>query len=184
MLNQWGKFALGFAMAFSLTACEPLEQFLEQVQLPPIFTDRTREADRQQESDVPTGAFAELEQAVFEQINQYRAEQDLPPLILNAEMNDQARLHSEAMAASRNLSHDGFEQRVEAISQAIPLRSAAENVAFNSGFANPEMQAVTGWIDSPGHRENIEGNFDLTGVGITQNAQGEYYFTQLFVLRR
>jgi uncharacterized protein YkwD len=88
------------------------------------------------------------------------------------------------MAANRNLSHDGFEQRIDAISQAIPLRSAAENVAFNSGFANPDTQAVMGWIDSPGHRENIEGNFDLTGVGITQNTQGEYYFTQLFVLRR
>jgi uncharacterized protein YkwD len=177
---RWGIVALGFALAVSLTSC----QWLERLRLPPILTEPFRQADRQEESDLPTGAFAELEQTVFEQINQYRVEQGLAPLLLNAEISEQARRHSEAMAESRNLSHAGFEERAEAISQSVPFRSAAENVAFNRGFTNPETQAVEGWIDSTGHRENIEGNFDLTGVGVTQNEQGEYYFTQLFVLRR
>jgi uncharacterized protein YkwD len=179
-IKHWGAIALCFALASSLMSCELPDQF----RLPPIFTDRDRAADRQEDSDPPTGTFADLEQSIFEQINQYRAERGLPSLILNAEISEQARLHSEEMATSRNLSHDGFDQRAEVISQSIPFRSAAENVAFNRGFADPGTQAVTGWIDSSGHRENIEGNFDLTGIGVAQNAQGEYYFTQLFVLRR
>jgi uncharacterized protein YkwD len=173
---HWRRLIPLLGLAFVLGACEALEQ----LQLPPGL----RAVDRQEESDLPTGEFAELEQAIFEQINQYRAEQGLSELLLNAEISEQARRHSQEMAASQNLSHDGFEERAEAISQAIPLRSAAENVAFNRGFAEPDVQAVEGWIDSAGHRENIEGNFDLTGIGVTQNAEGEYYFTQLFVLRR
>ncbi|WP_416673240.1 CAP domain-containing protein [Egbenema bharatensis] len=176
--SNWRNLALALALASLLGGCEILEQF----DLPPILTGRR--ADRQVESDVPTGDYAELEQIIFEQINQYRAERGLPELLLNAEISEQARLHSEEMAASRNLSHDGFEERAEAISQAIPLRSAAENVAFNRGFTEPAVQATEGWIDSDGHRDNIEGNFDLTGIGVAQNAEGEYYFTQLFVRRR
>jgi uncharacterized protein YkwD len=51
------------------------------------------------------------------------------------------------------------------------------------GFADPVTQAVEGWIDSPGHHANIKGNFDLTGIGVVKNEQGEYYLTQLFVKR-
>jgi uncharacterized protein YkwD len=28
------------------------------------------------------------------------------------------------------------------------------------------------------------GNYDLTGIGVASNSQGEYYFTQIFVLKR
>ena len=40
---------------------------------------------------------------------------------------------------------------------------------------------MTGWLQSPGHRRNIEGDFDLTGIGIVRVAAGTYFFTQLFV---
>lgn len=95
-------------------------------------------------------------------------------------MSAEARQHSEAMAQAGGLSHDGFSQRVAAIRQTLPLRSAAENVAFNSGFEDPAAQAVEGWKQSPGHRQNMLGDFSQTGIGIAQDAQGQYYFTQLF----
>jgi uncharacterized protein YkwD len=28
----------------------------------------------------------------------------------------------------------------------------------------------------------MEGNYNLTGIGVAKNAEGEYYFTQLFIL--
>jgi uncharacterized protein YkwD len=81
-------------------------------------------------------------------------------------------------------SHDGFQQRVAAIARTIPYNRAAENVAYNQGYSDPVRQAVQGWLKSTGHRQNIEGSFNLTGIGIAQNAKGEYYFTQVFIRRR
>jgi uncharacterized protein YkwD len=121
-----------------------------------------------------------LEKSVFEQINRYRTARKLPKLRLNPRITQQARIHSQNMARGRvPFSHQGFERRVNA----IPLRynSAAENVAFNRGYDNPANQAVIGWIDSPEHLKNIKGNYNLTGIGVATNYQGEVYLTQIFL---
>lgn len=124
-----------------------------------------------------------LEKLVFEQINQYRASQGLPKLTLNANITQQARIHSQNMATGAvKFSHHGFEQRVKAIP--LTLDSAAENVAFNVGYNNPANQAVIGWLDSPGHLKNIQGKYKLTGVGVATNSKGEVYLTQIFLNTR
>jgi uncharacterized protein YkwD len=129
--------------------------------------------------------FADLEQTVHQQINQYRKSRNLPPLKMDSRISEQARVHSEAMSSGRvPFSHNGFEGRVKAIAQSISYRSAAENVAYNQGYSKPDEQAVEGWIKSSGHRKNMEGDFDLTGIGITKNAKSEYYFTQIFIKSR
>jgi uncharacterized protein YkwD len=127
----------------------------------------------------------ELEAIVYQQINQYRESRNLPPLQLDDRLSTQARIHSEAMAKGEvPFSHDRFEDRADAISQIIPYRSVAENVAYNQGFTDSATQAVDGWLKSNVHLQNIEGNFALTGVGVVKNARNEYYFTQIFVLPR
>lgn len=124
-----------------------------------------------------------LEKSVHQQINQYRQSRNLPPLTLDPRISEQARLHSQAMASGKvAFSHNGFEQRIKAISRLIFYRQVAENVAYNQGYSNPVQQSVEGWIKSPGHRTNIEGLYNLTGIGVVKNAKGEYYFTQIFVL--
>lgn len=125
-----------------------------------------------------------IEQAVHVQINQYRRAQGLSPLALDERISQQARLHSQAMAQQRRLSHDDFDERLDTIDRLIPYRSASENVAYNQGVSDPARRAVTGWINSPGHRENIEGSFNFTGIGVAQIRPGEYYFTQVFVFSR
>jgi hypothetical protein len=126
-----------------------------------------------------------LERSIHEQVNEYRRSQNLPPLTLDSHIIEVARQHSKAMANGQaTFSHDGFDQRVKTISQKIDYGSAGENLAYNFGYSDPGKQAVIGWIKSPGHRKNMEGNFDLTGIGVAQNAKGEYYFTQLFIRQR
>lgn len=130
-------------------------------------------------------SFQSLERSVHEQINQYRRSKGLPVLTLNPTISQQSLQHSQAMANGRvPFSHNGFEQRVQTIQRTIPLRGAAENVAYNKGYKDPAQQAVQGWLKSPGHLKNIVGNYNLTGIGVARNAKGEYYFTQVFVLRR
>jgi uncharacterized protein YkwD len=130
-----------------------------------------------------SSSMATLEQSVFQQINQYRQQQGLAPLTLNSTITGQARQHSKNMANSRTLSHNGFNTRVQTISKTIAVRGAAENVAYNAGFSNPAAQAVNGWLKSSGHLKNIMGNYNLTGVGVAKNSQGEFYFTQIFIKR-
>ncbi|WP_416669281.1 CAP domain-containing protein [Egbenema bharatensis] len=128
-----------------------------------------------------SSSIAELERATFQQINQHRRQNGLAALQRNSVINQQARQHSQAMANSRKLSHDGFSSRVRVIGNRIAYKSAAENVAFNQGFSNPVAQAVNGWLRSPGHLKNIVGNYNLTGIGVAKNNQGEFYFTQIFI---
>ncbi|MGH2412459.1 MAG: CAP domain-containing protein, partial [Microcystaceae cyanobacterium] len=125
---------------------------------------------------------ASLEQAIYQQVNQYRLSRNLPPLKLNSRISQQAKIHTQRMAdGTVAFSHSGFEQRASAIRTTIPYQTAAENVAFNQGAADPATVAVQGWLQSPDHLKNIEGQFDLTGIGVAVNEKGEYYFTQIFI---
>jgi uncharacterized protein YkwD len=125
-----------------------------------------------------------METAVFNQINTYRASQKLPALKLNAAITTQARNHSATQASTKRMSHDGFQARVNAIGTTVPWSGAAENVAYNFGYSDPATVAVNGWIKSPGHLANIKGNYNLTGIGVARNAQGQVYFTQIFIRSR
>ncbi|MEL6322209.1 MAG: CAP domain-containing protein, partial [Cyanobacteria bacterium J06626_14] len=98
---------------------------------------------------------SELVQATHQQVNEFRRSQGLAELTLEPVLSEQARQHSTAMSQTGNLSHDGFDQRISAIRQEISLQSAAENVAFNSGFDEPVQQAIEGWKNSEGHRQNM-----------------------------
>ncbi|MBW4641773.1 MAG: CAP domain-containing protein [Goleter apudmare HA4340-LM2] len=126
---------------------------------------------------------AALEKSVFDQINRYRIAQGLQKLKLNANISKQARIHSQNMANGKvPFSHQGFERRVTAIP--IIYNNAAENVAFNQGYSNPASEAVNGWLNSPGHLQNIKGKYNLTGIGVAANQKGEVYLTQIFLHAR
>ena len=134
--------------------------------------------------DPPATRAAALERAVSALVNRHRRSIGLPPLADDPAIARQARLHSAAMAAGRTpFGHAGFADRVGTLRRVMATRRTAENVAFNQGHRDPAAVAVHGWLESPGHRENIEGPYELTGVGVASNAKGEVYFTQIFVGR-
>jgi len=174
LLSQWGMVALLGGALGSMQACEVNSA------IAPAPTPAA-ESPEQVQADAGMNA---LEQSVFEQINAHRQSIGLEPLVSNPAIVAQSREHSQQMAAVGTLSHDGFESRVEAIAATLSYRSAGENVASNQGFADPAAQAVQGWLNSPGHRQNIEGNFDVTGIGIAQAGDGTYYLTQIFIQTR
>ena len=126
---------------------------------------------------------AQIAKSIHRQVNKYRASLDLAPLKLNPIISKQAKIHSENMAQQTvKFSHKGFEDRVEAIANSISYSSAAENLAYNMGYKDPADRAVAGWIESEVHRQNMIGNYNLTGIGVATNPKGEYYFTQIFIL--
>lgn len=121
-----------------------------------------------------------VEKSIFDQINQYRASKGLPAFTRNSKIDNQARTHSQNMASGKiAFGHQDFSNRVKSIG--ISYKGAAENVAYNKGFADPATQAVQGWLKSSGHKANIEGRYNQTGIGVATNSKGEVYFTEIFI---
>jgi uncharacterized protein YkwD len=128
----------------------------------------------------PTAVFAQVEQEVHRQINAYRASKKLSPLTWNEQIANQARQHSQNMASKKvPLGHQGFQDRIKAIQ--IPHSRVGENVAYNQGYDDPATQAVQSWLKSSAHKANIEGAYNLTGIGMVKDAEGRLFFTQIFV---
>ena len=129
---------------------------------------------------------AGIEREVLARVNRYRRSEGLPPLASDARIAEIARGHSRSMAAGRTgFGHGGFEGRTHALEGRIPYRRVAENVSrhVRDPRSVPEV-AVEKWVDSRGHRRNIEGPFALTGVGAAAGPGGSVYLTQIFVLPR
>lgn len=121
-----------------------------------------------------------MTQDIVRYINEYRKSRGLSALTLNSKISHEAKNHSEDMARHRvSFGHDGFQTRMDHLYSNIQhSRGGAENVAYNYKTAKI---VVANWIKSPGHRQNIVGNYDLTGVGIARDVAGKIYYTQLFV---
>lgn len=117
---------------------------------------------------------------LLDEVNKYRQSHHLKPLKMNAYMSQLATQHSVDMATKRmGFGHRGFNTRIKYIYQRIKLcRQGAENVAY---FKVGPRVVVHKWLTSPGHRRNIEGNYNLTGVGIARDKRGWIYYTQIFV---
>ena len=133
--------------------------------------------------DDPDFVFTDMETEVHDLINAHRDSIGLAPFTEEAAIGVESRLHSENMlAGTTEFGHDGFEDRVDRIAETVFWVSTGENVATNQGFPDPVATAVEGWLDSPPHRDNIEGDFNLAGVGIAESADGLFFFTQIFAL--
>ncbi|MFK7798211.1 MAG: CAP domain-containing protein [Aureispira sp.] len=116
---------------------------------------------------------------IFEQINQHRAQQYLPLFQINPHIQVIATQHAQDMAEGNiPFGHEGFEDRARLLLGKLSGSSVVENVAL--GNANAE-QIVQTWLESSSHRNNIEGDFDWTGIGIAKSNEQQYYYCQIFI---
>ena len=126
---------------------------------------------------------ANMNSRILELVNEHRQSIGKGALKMIDVATAQAAQHSrDMMNGSTPFGHEEFEKRVDAIKTNVGFISAAgENVAYGQLTAD---EVVAGWLHSPGHRKNIEGDYNLTGIGVAQNDQGVIYFTQIFVLKK
>lgn len=125
------------------------------------------------------------ERDIARRINSIRRDHGLGRLSWNEGLAEVARSHSRSMALGGYLDHRDDQQRSPADrvrSAGIGYEKLGENVARNRGTEDPVEAAITGWLESRRHREQLltEG-FEYTGVGIAIAPDGTYYFTQLFL---
>lgn len=135
------------------------------------------------ESESPSN----YEEEVVELVNEERAKEDLQPLEMYDRLSDLARLKSQDMANNDYFDHTSptYGSPFEMMDQYDFVYSrAGENIA--AGQRSPE-QVVEGWMNSPGHRENImKAEFTHIGVGYVEQGSDSYgtYWTQLFMTPR
>lgn len=98
-------------------------------------------------------------------INQFRASNGLPPVIVDAALIDAARYQAVAMASANVLSHEiGGDFTYRMNSAGFVYANAAENVgAGHTSVAD----AINAWIRSPHHRENMLMK-DATRIGMVR----------------
>ncbi|MEQ8472927.1 MAG: CAP domain-containing protein [Marinoscillum sp.] len=120
-----------------------------------------------------------LRAEIFEKVNEHRISIGLIELEASDLCTQMANEHSQNMANGQvEFSHDGFKERFDAASTEVGASSAGENLASNFTSAD---QLVKGWLSSPPHKENLEGDYTHMGIGIATDGNGNTYFTQFLI---
>jgi hypothetical protein len=126
-------------------------------------------------------------QEVVDRTNQFRAQNGLPPLTIDLDLNEAAQNHTEDMAFNDYFSHygrDGSRPWDRAEDAGYESGTVGENIAV--GYRTPAA-VVDGWINSDGHRAAmLNARYNEIGVGYyyLENDTGQVnyksYWTQLF----
>ncbi|MCF0147021.1 MAG: CAP domain-containing protein [Clostridium sp.] len=128
----------------------------------------------------------QIEQAIFQILNQERTNAGLSQLSYNTTMQYYARVKSKDMGDNGYFNHTDLNGRLmnEIIkADGITYRAWGENIAYIQGLTdNNELSArfMNNWMNSAGHKANIlSNNFSSIGVGVYKIGN-TYYATQEF----
>lgn len=133
-------------------------------------------------------SIASMERRVFDLVNQERVQHGLRPVVWVDKIAAVARYYSNDMATNDFFSHTDRQGR-RAGKRADELgvndwKQISENIAWLTG-SDPAGRVVTCWMNSPGHRRNIlDPGSKESGIGLAIAADGKYYFTQVFMIRK
>lgn len=118
--------------------------------------------------------------------NAHRATLGLSQLAPSASLTSAATWKAAHMAGFEYMAHDDpappvartWDQRIRDCGYSS---GAGENIAY--GYRTPQA-VFQGWLDSSGHRRNIENpSYKVVGVGAAVNSGGTPYWAQVFGLR-
>ena len=129
---------------------------------------------------------AEIEQAIFQRVNQERTAAGLPALGYNTTMEHYARIKSKDMGDNGYFSHEDLQGNLiteQMKADGVTYRAWGENIAYiqgGSGNSTLATQFMDNWMNSSGHRANIlSTNFSSIGIGVYKIGN-TYYATQEF----
>ena len=123
---------------------------------------------------------ADRAQEVARLVNAHRARIGCPPLAWDALAAQAAQRHTEDMVRRNYFDHASPEgqnvgERLRA--QGASWRAVAENIAYGQETA---AEVVRGWLNSAGHRRNIENcTYTRQGVGYARGRWTHVFYTPL-----
>ena len=129
---------------------------------------------------------AQVEQAIFNKVNQERAKAGVAPLTYNTTMEKYARIKSQDMGDNNYFDHKDLNGNLittKMKADGVSYQAWGENIAYIGGITDPTQLAnkfMTNWMNSSGHRKNIlSTNFKSIGVGVYK-VGNKVYATQEF----
>lgn len=144
-----------------------------------VILTRVPDAPPPNKIEAPDGAPSSNEQQVVDLVNQERRKMGLSLLRVSGTLAQAARRHSANMARQDTGAHelDGVGPGERIKEAGYRAMQWGENIAW--GARTPE-QAMSGWMNSPGHRRNIlSSDVSEIGVGIAESSTGVLYWTQV-----
>ena len=123
--------------------------------------------------------YTEDEVKLEDLINEYRVANGLNALQIVNHISFKSEEHNEYMIEKNVVNHDYFEARSNNIIQVLGADKVGENIAYNFSTPNSALHA---WLNSPGHKANLEGDYTHFGISITINpTTGKKYYTNMFM---
>ncbi len=126
------------------------------------------------------GAPPDVRQALLDAHNKERAAEELPALTLDDQLDEAARLHAQDMVDHDKMTHEGADgstpsERVKRVG--YHYLKTGENVAAGQRDVPAVMAA---WMESPGHKKNILGEFTQMGAARVDDEEGRPYWCVVF----
>ncbi|GGF02767.1 hypothetical protein GCM10011518_10040 [Flavobacterium limi] len=115
---------------------------------------------------------------VLQLINEYRVSIGLNSLVTVNHISFKSEEHDNYMITNKVVNHNNFVARSENIIAVLGAKKVGENVAYNYQTAEGVLKA---WLDSPTHKQNIEGDYTHFGIAVKIDAEtGKKYYTNIF----
>jgi uncharacterized protein YkwD len=146
-----------------------------------ISTSCSKDEELTNEEAIAQAEILTIADEILQIVNDHRLSIGENTLETNTLATNLANEHTEYMIAQNDISHDDFNQRSDRLIDEENASRTGENVAYGQRSASAVMEA---WLNSSGHRKNIEGDFTHIGIGVIKNDAGVYYFTQIFLKKR
>jgi len=131
--------------------------------------------------------YHDLGKLIVRKLNKYRRSQNLKDNVIWSEpMYYYVMEHSVYMSRIRDLTHDGFSNRSNYVRRMYPLKASSENLASFQSFSLLTKDDIADrfmklWINSEGHRLNMEKDFNMCSVAIYKTENEEYYATMFLI---
>lgn len=140
------------------------------------------QASQPQVSQPSASGYSAFQNEVVRLVNVQRSKNGLPALSADSLLMTTATVKSQDMAKNNYFDHTSptYGSPFDLMKRyGVSYRAAGENIAM--GQTSP-AQVMDGWMNSAGHRANIlNSSYTKIGVGVAQNASGNYYWTQHFI---
>ncbi len=126
-------------------------------------------------------SMSENEKIIFDLLNKARTNAGLPKLSTNANLFKVARLKAQDMVENSYFSHTSptYGSPFAMMKKYnVSYKVAGENIA-----GNPSLQdAVTAWLNSPTHKQNILSNsYNYIGIGVEKSDTYGYVISTMFI---
>lgn len=127
---------------------------------------------------VPAYTYNSVEDETLTLINSYRVSIGLKRLEKNNYISFKSEEHDNYMIDHNVVNHDYFSSRSQNIIETLGAKRVGENIAYN--YITPKA-ALAAWLESPEHKQCIEGDYTHFGISIRINAEGKKYYTNIFI---